>query len=145
MWQNIHMVFLLMFKGRGKKENCVDNFLPSVSKMHLNWTTMYVTWSLYSLRHNSDLLLFSKLSLCKTNSDGWWPALLSSNGSLGHWNGQHAPVFRWGFPAGKAVMENITLNIPKILDYSPKWLPKTAQLTSKLYSNHPLQKNFCII
>lgn len=74
--------FSAYVQREGKKENCVDNFLPSVSKMHLNWT-VYVTWSFYSLWHNSDLFLFSKLSLHKTNSIGWWPALLSSSGSPG--------------------------------------------------------------
>lgn len=99
--------------------------------MHRNWTTMHVTWSLYSLWHNSDLLLFSKLSLRKTSSAGWWPTPPAAVEPLGHRNCQHSPVFRWGFPAGKAVMEKITLNIPKIPEYSPKRLPKTAPVNFK--------------
>lgn len=123
------MVFCLGSKGGGK-ENCVDNFLPPVSKMHQNWT-MYVTWSLHSLWHNSELLLFSKLSLRKTTLLGGGQLCSAAVEALGHRHCQHSPVFWRGFPAGKAVMEKLTLNIPKILEYSPKRLPKTAPVNFK--------------
>lgn len=98
--------------------------------MHQNWT-MYVTWSLYSLWHNSELLLFSKLSLRKTTLLGGGQLRSAAVEALGHRHSQHSPVFWRGFPAGKAVMEKLTLNIPKILEYSPKRLPKTAPVNFK--------------
>lgn len=121
--------FSAYVQREGKRK--LDNFLPPVSKMHQNWTTMYVTWSLYSLWHNSGLLLSSKLSLCKTTLLGGGQLRSVAVEALGHRKCQHSPVFRWGFQAGKAVMEKLTLNIPKILEYLPKWLPKTAPVNFK--------------